>query len=181
MDGPERLARDRRTRPGAGGDPPAAVDGPPLDITAITSPTLLAELAARADDGRAPGELAERDLARHYRALREELARVELSEAEARLAVEGVVALRAAREEGRPFADLAEAVGAEYLRLRGITGYGWPDGDGLVARLGALCPAATVALVDAGERALILRGSDGPEYRAGGERWLLRAVGLVRE
>jgi hypothetical protein len=99
----------------------------------------------------------------------------------ARLVVTGVVALHAAREEGRPFADLAEAVAAEYLRLRGMPSYGWPDGDGLVARLGALCPAATVALVDAGERALTLRGSDGPKYRAGGERWLLRAVGLVRE
>ncbi len=155
---------------------------PPARV-AVRSPRVIANLEARSTPSLDASRVAARDLARYYRLLATELRAMTLTDGEAHLIVAAVVALRTAQAEGRHLASLADAVEAEYAQHVGgsILHHTPVDGDALVARLGALSRTATVALIDAGERALVLRRRKGPEYRHGRESWLLRVVGLVRD
>jgi hypothetical protein len=166
--------RDRREPRPAWTRPTAAV---------IRSSRVLAGLLARVSDGPdgAVDRVAERDVARLHRLLAEELKTVMLSEPEARMVLSGVTALRGSRAAERPLGSLWEAVESECRRLLGLHVYDGVRAADLVPRLRALSRAQTLALIDAGERARILSGRMGPDYRRGGEGWLLRAVGLVRD
>jgi hypothetical protein len=149
------------------------------DATATTPPQLRAQLAARARDGQDLRAIEERDLARYYRLLADELARLALTKQEAWLIENALAALRRARRDGRPRVSLADAAAAEWKRIGACTDMIGCDGPGLVERLRALSPAQATALVDAVERLRLLRRANGPAYRRGGEGWLVRAAGLV--
>jgi hypothetical protein len=119
---------------------------------AIRSPRILAELAARAGRDEDAGAVAERELARWFRALREERALLALAPRELVVVIEGwlLAELAHARPDRPPFASLADAV--EAACERGAAQRNEVDGPDLVARLRALPPARTLALVDAIER-----------------------------
>ncbi len=114
------------------------------------------------------GLVARRDLERYYALLDHELARVELSEAEASLICD---ALNGTLMDPHSYRLLWAEV-ADAVRLDGLDAKWGVDGDALVERLRALSPGAMMAVVDAVERFWLSPNPLGEN---------LRRVGLVRD
>lgn len=123
------------------------------------------ERSRETDDTTLAG-IAQRDLARYYQVLADELARVRLTEGEASLIVD---ALNSTLLEPQTYRYLWAEVSDSLDELTEKWGV---DGPRLVEKLRGLPPGATMAVVDAAERFWRLPDGSTPER--------LRAVGLVR-
>ena len=91
-------------------------------------------------------------MARYYRLLKKELAAIHLSQQEAMLIWYALIRLRGAGKGTRAFPSLAAAVAGEWRTRHGLSDMQEVDGRRLIARLEALRPAQTLALIDAWER-----------------------------
>jgi hypothetical protein len=142
----------------------------------ITVARVLAQIRSRCNREQLTGKVATRDLARYYGMLAKELRTIRLSTQEAILVWRALVTVWRAQADGQPtaFPSLPAAVEAEWRRCMGCQDIRGVDCPALVARLQALTPAQTLALVDAAERfqALVKRDGWGPIPD------LLMAVGL---
>lgn len=122
-----------------------------------------------------PSAIAKRDLQRYYELLDECLAKLDLSEQEARMLTEAAAGVRELGEPARSqmhrylWAEVSDAIRESDLAQR----WGVEDPQALVDRLRELGPAEQRALVDALER---VWSADPAEDR----EVLLRRVGLVR-
>lgn len=126
-------------------------------------------LRARAGPCRSLTEVARRDLERYYTLAADELRRLTLSEDEA------LLLCAACRDTA--FAPqslpLLWAIVTDAIRLEGLDRAFGVDGDALLARLRALSPLQTAAVVDAIERFWLTPSQDSGR--------LVREVGLVRK
>ena len=83
----------------------------------ISSPEICKELRARTPPGKLPEVIAQRDLARYCRLLRQELATIDLSQQEAMLIWYALVRVREAGRSAGAFPSLAAAVQSEWRAL----------------------------------------------------------------
>lgn len=132
-------------------------------------------LAVRGDN---PNEIAQRDIERYYAILDQELATVDLTEAEALTIIDATTGWYVEPHTARLlWAEVEDAI-----RLGQLSADRDIDGDALITKLRALTPAQAMAIIDAVERWWRLRAVEdaAPPGVLAESAGRLAVVGLIR-